>query len=114
MYAELCRLIVDDYEVGGPSVEVLAGWEDRSLGEAIGLRLLGAVHGLVLAGEVPELAAFYPSVGGVWDPVLGWEAFAQVLESRSGETALLGGIRCEMFTASSVRASTCPFAMRAV
>ena len=65
MYAELCRLIVDDYEVGGPSVEVLAGYEDRSFGEAIGLRLLGAVHGLVLAGEVPELAAFYPSVGGV-------------------------------------------------
>ena len=89
MYAELCRLIVDDYEVGGPSVEVLAGYEDRSFGEAIGLRLLGAVHGLVLAGEVPELAAFYPSVGGVWDPVLGWEAFAQVLESRSGEVRSL-------------------------
>lgn len=85
MYAELLRLIVDDYEVGGPSGEVLAGYEGRPFGDAIGLRLLGAVHGLVLAGEAPELAAFYPSVGGVWDPVLGWEAFAQVLESRPGE-----------------------------
>lgn len=85
MYAELLRLLVDDYEVGGSSVEVLAGYEDRSFGEAIGLRLLGAVHGLVLAGEVPELAAFYPSVGGTWDPVLGWEAFEQVLESHAGE-----------------------------
>ena len=85
MYAELCRLIVDDYEVGGPSVEVLTGYEDRPFGDAIGLRLLGGVHRLVLAGEVPELAGFYPSVGGSWDPVLGWEAFAQVLESRSGE-----------------------------
>ena len=50
MYAELLRLLVDDYELGGPSVEVLAGYEDRSFGEAIGLRLLGAVHGLVLGG----------------------------------------------------------------
>ena len=66
-------------------VEVLAGYEDRPFGDAIGLRLLGAVHGLVLAGEAPELAAFYPSVGGSWDPVLGWEAFEQVLQSRSGE-----------------------------
>ncbi|WP_371403650.1 DUF2332 domain-containing protein [Kribbella sp. NBC_00662] len=85
MYAELLRLLVDDYEVGGVSVEVLEGYEDRSFGEAIGLRLLGAVHGLVLSGTVPELAAFYPSVGGAWDPVLGWEAFEQVLQSRAGE-----------------------------
>jgi hypothetical protein len=85
MYAELLRLIVDDYEVGGVSTAVLAGYEDRPFGDAIGLRLLGSVHRLVLAGQVPELAAFYPSVGGSWDPVLGWEAFEQVLQSRSAE-----------------------------
>jgi hypothetical protein len=85
MYAELCRLLVDDYEVGGVSSGVLAGYEDRPFGDAIALRLLGSVHRLVLAGEVPELAAFYPSVGGTWDPVLGWEAFEQVLQSRSAE-----------------------------
>lgn len=85
MYAELCRLLVDDYETGGVSTVVLAGYEDRSFGDAVGLRLLGSVHRLVLAGEAPELAAFYPSVGGSWDPVLGWEAFEQVLQSRSGE-----------------------------
>jgi hypothetical protein len=85
MYADLCRLLVDDYEVGGVSTGVLAGYEDRPFGDAIALRLLGAVHRLVLAGEVPELAAFYPSVGGEWDPVLGWEAFEQVLQSRLGE-----------------------------
>lgn len=89
MYAELLRLIVDDYEVGGVSVGVLEGYEDRSFGEAIGLRLLGAAHGLVLSGTVPELAAFYPSVGGTWDPVLGWEAFEQVLQSRVVEVRSL-------------------------
>ncbi|TQJ16511.1 DUF2332 domain-containing protein [Kribbella jejuensis] len=89
MYAELLRLIVDDYEVGGISVRALEGYEDRSFGEAIGLRLLASVHGLVLSGTAPELAAFYPSVGGTWDPVLGWEAFEQVLQSRLGEVRSL-------------------------
>jgi hypothetical protein len=85
MYADLLRLLVDDYEVGGVSVQVLADYENRSFGEAIGLRLLAAVHGLVLSGQSAELAAFYPSVGGTWDPVLGWEAFEQTLQSRLGE-----------------------------
>jgi len=85
MYADLLRLLVDDYEVGGVSTEVLTGYEDRPFGEAIGLRLLAAVHRLVLSGSVPELAEFYPSAGGTWDPVLGWEAFEQTLQSRVGE-----------------------------
>ncbi|MGZ0152590.1 DUF2332 domain-containing protein [Kribbella sp. WER1] len=89
MYAELLRLIVDDYEVGGVSTRALDGYEGRSFGEAIGLRLLAAVHGLVLSGTAPELAAFYPSTGGTWDPVLGWEAFEQVLQSRLGEVRSL-------------------------
>lgn len=89
MYAELLRLLVDDYEVGGVSVQVLEGYDNRSFGEAIGLRLLAAVHGLVLSGTAPELAAFYPSTGGAWDPVLGWEAFEQVLQSRMGEVRSL-------------------------
>ncbi|WP_427891208.1 DUF2332 domain-containing protein [Kribbella sp. GL6] len=89
MYAELLRLLVDDYEVGGVTVRVLDGYDGRSFGEAIGLRLLAAVHGLVLSGTAPELAAFYPSTGGAWDPVLGWEAFEQVLQSRLGEVRSL-------------------------
>ncbi|MFC9691602.1 DUF2332 domain-containing protein [Kribbella sp. NPDC056951] len=85
MYAELARLMVDDYELGGATADVLGSYEGHERDESIALPLLGAVHRLVLAGEAPELAGFYPSVGGVWDPVLGWEAFAQVLQSRAAE-----------------------------
>ncbi|WP_112236976.1 DUF2332 domain-containing protein [Kribbella monticola] len=83
MYADLLRRIVDDLELGGVSTKVVAGYDPAQYGLA--LPLLGAVHRLVLTGEAPELAAFYPSVGGSWDPVLGWEAFEQVLQSRGGE-----------------------------
>jgi hypothetical protein len=44
------------------------------------LRLLGAVHERVLAGAAPELARFYPSMGGTpsWPEV--WTAFLAVVE----------------------------------
>jgi hypothetical protein len=71
------------------STEVLAGREQDPGPSALALRLLGSVHRLVLAGEVPELAVFYPSVGGEWDPVLGWEAFEQVLRARGSELRTL-------------------------
>jgi hypothetical protein len=85
MYGELLRLLADDYELGGQSLPVLRGHENDPGPSALALRLLGGVHRLVLSGEVPELAAFYPSAGGEWDPALGWDAFQQVLESRRDE-----------------------------
>jgi len=47
-------------------------WADAPSGTAIGLKLMGSVHRLVLTGELPELAAFYPSAGGA-QPVEGSE-----------------------------------------
>lgn len=88
MYGELLRLVADDNELGGQTVPVLAGHEDDPGPSALALRLLGSVHRLVLAGEVPELAVFYPSVGGEWDPVFGWDAFQQVLESHREQIRL--------------------------
>ena len=35
---------------------------------ALALRMLGGVHALVLTGQAPELAPFYPSAGGTADP----------------------------------------------
>jgi hypothetical protein len=85
MYADLLRRVVDDYELGGVASRILAGGEDLPDDYVIALPLLGAVHRMVLAGEAPELAMFYPSVGGEWDPVLGWEAFEQLLSARAPE-----------------------------
>jgi len=43
------------------------------------LRLLGAVHRLVLERNAPALAAHYPSVGGDGDPHSAWPALREVL-----------------------------------
>jgi hypothetical protein len=89
LYAELLRRVVDDYELGGVSTQVLERHENDPGPSALALRLLGSAHRMVLAGEAPELAAFYPSVGGVWDPVPGWRAFEQVLRARGPELRVL-------------------------
>ena len=79
MYAELLSRVVDDLVHGGPSVVVLAGHEDDPGPSALGLRLLGSVHRLVLQRRAAELAVYYPSVGGTWDVDGGWPAFRRLL-----------------------------------
>jgi hypothetical protein len=54
-----------------------------------GLRLLGAVHRLVLQGRAPELAAFYPSVGGQGRAADAWPAFRRTLAAHRDEVRAL-------------------------
>ncbi len=59
LYAHLCRECADE-----PAVDALGAepaWD-------LPLRLLGAVHYLVLAGEAPELASAYAGEGDPWPP----------------------------------------------
>ena len=79
MYAALLTSLVADLEAGGPTRRVLEGHEDDPGSSALALRLLGSVHRLVLERRAGELAAFYPSVGGTWDPEDGSAAFLSLL-----------------------------------
>jgi hypothetical protein len=64
--------------IGGDTVyDVLRGHEDDPGPSVLALRLMGAVHCLVLRGDAPRLAAHYPSAGG--RPGDAWPAFAAVL-----------------------------------
>ena len=68
LYRDLLDHAAADIERGGPVWDVLA--DDTADGDGLlpgaqALRLMGAVHRLVLEGRAPELAAFYPSAGGV-------------------------------------------------
>jgi hypothetical protein len=84
LYARLLGGVEDDYDRGGTSASLLDGRSDRPLHDAVPLRLLGGVHRLVLGGQAPELAEFYPSAGGrrTGDPV---PAFLAALETHRDE-----------------------------
>lgn len=85
LYAALLTRAARDLAAGGVTADIITGYEEAPLGAAVSLRLLGAVHRLVLAGAAPALAAHYPSVGGVYRPHDNatddsvWAAFQEVV-----------------------------------
>jgi hypothetical protein len=88
MYGDLLARMADDAAAGGPVAQVLARVESTDpVADAVALRLMGSVHRLVLERRADELAAFYPSVGGTWQPEAGWRAFRALLERRPDDAA---------------------------
>ena len=85
LYAGLLAQVAEDVAARGPLARVLAGHEADPAGAAVGLRLLGTVHRLVLEGVAPELAAYYPSVGGTADPAGAWPALRRLVSARADE-----------------------------
>lgn len=82
MYRDLLARVADDVVVGGPARAVLVGHAADPGPSALGLRLMGSVHRLVLQRRAGGLAPFYPSVGGTWEPTAGWAAFAALLRDQ--------------------------------
>jgi hypothetical protein len=85
LYAQLLDHVADDVQDGGPCADALAGHEDDSGPSTLALRLMGGVHRLVLERRAPELAMFYPSVGGTADGGKSWPAFRDVVTEHSNE-----------------------------
>src|SRR5262245_20472223 len=71
-HAALVNHIAADVVAEGPAWTILGPHAARPFEDAVTLRLLGAVHRLVLAGQASDLARHYPSVGGDGDPHLAW------------------------------------------
>jgi hypothetical protein len=82
LYTHLLDRTAEDVEQGGPGWQVLIAHLAPGRGGAIALRLMAAVHRLVLTGETPALAEYYPSVGGTADLARAWPAFRAVLAER--------------------------------
>ena len=58
-------------------------------GQAPALRLLAALHRLVLAGQAPELARYYPSVGGDQPPEGAWAVAEQTLRAHAADLGVV-------------------------
>jgi len=89
LYADLLNRAVEDLRAGGPTAAVLDGHFEDPGRSALALRMLGGVHALVLSGQAPELAGFYPSAGGTADPGEGarraWPVFRRVLDEQGDQ-----------------------------
>src|SRR5436305_5540896 len=79
LYSSLLESAADDLQLEGPVWGVLAGFEEEQGGAALALRLMGAVHRLVLDDTLPELARHYPSTGGGGDAGAAWAVVRQAL-----------------------------------
>jgi hypothetical protein len=82
LYAGLLERIASDVETGGASwraLEPFVGWGE---GAAYILRVMGAIHRLVLADEAPELAPHFAPGG---DAGAAWPLVTQLLEERGDE-----------------------------
>lgn len=64
VYAALLRGAADDVRSDGPVASIVDGFPNDPVAAALGLRLMGGVHRLVLMGVAPRLARHYPSLGG--------------------------------------------------
>jgi hypothetical protein len=83
LYEGLLARAAEDYEAGGPTLRVLEGREEDPKDSALALRLMAAVHRLVLTGRAPALARRYAAADG--EAELTWEAFRATLEDRVDE-----------------------------
>lgn len=63
LYVTLMRAAAEDIDADGAVARVFDGIPTPP-GSVPQLRLLAALHYLVLSGQAPEMAAFYPSAGG--------------------------------------------------
>lgn len=83
LYGALLEQAADDLLRGGPTAELLAEHLLDPGPSALALRMMGGVHALVLAGQAPRLAAYFPSAGGeapTADRIdAAWAAMAELL-----------------------------------
>ncbi|HET8615600.1 MAG TPA: DUF2332 domain-containing protein [Actinomycetales bacterium] len=85
LYAELMTCLADDWDAGGVVRRICRGWEDAPPGSVVQLRLLAGLHRVVLRGDAPALAAYYPSAGGDRPPTGVWPVARPVLEAHAAE-----------------------------
>jgi hypothetical protein len=81
LYMHLMRAAAADAEQGGQVAQLFDGI-DIPPGAVPQLRLMAALHELVLAGDAPALAEFYPSAGGSRPPDQAWPAARATIDER--------------------------------
>lgn len=85
LYGSLLDAAARDVERGGVIAQLVEDWRGHPVLDALGLRMLGEIHRMVLAGSAPRLARYYPSVGGVPDLDAIWPEIVGLVGERFDE-----------------------------
>lgn len=109
LYAHLLHKAAAELVAGETVWGVLSGFEDEPATSAVALRLMAAVHRLVLTDRLPELARHYPSVGGDGDAEAAWPLFLGALVDRRAEVHELVKASCQTNEVGRSAALLCGF-----
>ncbi|MFT4165964.1 MAG: DUF2332 domain-containing protein [Microlunatus sp.] len=85
LYGYAMRGLADDLEAGGPTRDVVRGYEDAPVGSVIQLRLLAGIFRLVLTHRAPELEPYYPCLGGIAPAAEAWPVMRDVVAAHVPE-----------------------------
>jgi hypothetical protein len=85
IYAALLDRAAEDVARGGLFADLVSTYRGVPMLDALPLRVLGAVHALVLGGRAPGLAAFYPSTGGHFEAEGAFQALCEVCDAHRDE-----------------------------
>jgi len=85
IYGALLERAADDVARGGLFADLVSSYRGVPMLDALPLRVLGAIHALVLGGRAPGLAAFYPSTGGRFEAEGAFRALCEVCDAHRAE-----------------------------
>ena len=96
LYARLLEHAADDAAAGGAVFALVEPFDAPNVrADALALRLMAAVHRLVLTGEAPRLAAHFPTAGGREGIDGAWEAFLELVTERKDRLQPLVAQSCQ-------------------
>jgi hypothetical protein len=94
-YAALLESAADDLGCDGAVWELLKDFRADPEWSVLALRMMAAIHRLVLQDRLPQLAPHYPSVGGDGDAAMAWPLFREALTDPGAEIRRLIANGCQ-------------------
>lgn len=85
LYRSLMFAMAEDWEAGGVVAEICRDWADAPGSAVVQLRLMAGIQRLALSRAEPQLAMYYPNLGGTASPAGAWQDFEPVLRRHVDE-----------------------------
>jgi hypothetical protein len=85
LYRTLMLAMAEDWQAGGVVAEICRDWADAPGSAVVQLRLMAGLQRLVLSRTEPQLAVYYPNLGGTASPDGAWQDFEPVLRRHVDE-----------------------------